>query len=200
MELEEMKAAWAEMSEQVEKQKKLTDKLILNMTEQRYERGLNKIRFSELGGTVGCFIFAMLILWNFDKFGTGYVLGCAVVSFLIFLVSPLISLSALYRMKRLPQRDLSYKDLLTWYAAGKKRFLMVQKVGFYLSFVLMFTSLPVILRMKNGKVTELSSSTWLWLLVFGLPVFVVFARWVYRYYERTMSDVEGMLKDLEDNS
>ena len=36
MELEEMKVLWQEMSQQVEKQKSLTDKLIIEMTQQKY--------------------------------------------------------------------------------------------------------------------------------------------------------------------
>ena len=36
MELEEMQAAWSQMSQDLEKQKQLTDEIILKMTQQKY--------------------------------------------------------------------------------------------------------------------------------------------------------------------
>jgi hypothetical protein len=200
MELEEMKNAWTDMSVQVEKQRKLTDKLILDMARQRYERGLNKIKVPELAGTVVSMAFVLLILANLDRFGTGYLLICALLSLITLLVMPFLSLSTLYRMNTLPLSDLSYKDLLIWYAAGKRRFFAVQKASIYMGLMLLITFPPVSLKIIGGKVSELEFSTWIQFSLFGLLFFALFARWVYRYYAKSMSNVENLLRDLADNS
>jgi len=41
MEIEEIKALWSEMSDQLEQQKKLTNEIIMSMTQERYS---NKFR------------------------------------------------------------------------------------------------------------------------------------------------------------
>ncbi|RKM87681.1 hypothetical protein D7036_24890, partial [Aquimarina sp. BL5] len=60
MELEEMKEVWSEISGQLEKQKKLTDKMIIMMTQEQYRKKWNKIAYPEILGTIICFGMALL--------------------------------------------------------------------------------------------------------------------------------------------
>lgn len=67
MELEEMKNLWKGMSAQVEKQELLTKNLIEKVTEQKYYSKLNKIRYSEIIGTIICYLGAIYLIMNFMK-------------------------------------------------------------------------------------------------------------------------------------
>ena len=55
MELEEMKTLWGEMSIEIEKQKKLTDSLIIKMTQADYRNKISKILIPESIGAIICF-------------------------------------------------------------------------------------------------------------------------------------------------
>ena len=48
MEFEEMQSVWQEMSAEIEKQKKITDSIIIKMTKSDYRNRLNNIRIPEM--------------------------------------------------------------------------------------------------------------------------------------------------------
>ena len=67
MELDEMKALWSDLSDQVEEKHQLTRQQILDMMEQKYRRQVNAILIPELIGSVICFGFSGYILFNIQR-------------------------------------------------------------------------------------------------------------------------------------
>jgi len=193
-----MKTLWTEMSAKLEGQKKLTDKMIMMMTQERYQRKLSKIRTPELISTVVCFIIVVLILFSLNKFETPYLLACAITSATILSVLPVLSVWAIRQVSRVDIRAGNYKDVLVEYARAKRRLLSVQKLSFYLSFVLLVVALPVAVRMTGGKTTHIESGTWLWYVPLGFLFFTVFARWVYRGYVKITIQLENLLREIEE--
>jgi hypothetical protein len=198
MELEEMKTIWTEMSVQIEKQKDLTDKLIIDMTRQKYKSILNNIRIPELIGSLVSLGFVVLILINFNKYQTAYLISCSIISLIILILMPVLSIRAINRVNDLDIKKSNLKQILIDYAREKQKFLMVQKLSFYLGFVLLITTLPVMLTIMGGKNTEVKSEVWFWFLSLGSLLFILFARWVYGYYVRNTIRVENLLKELEE--
>jgi len=198
MELEEMRSAWTEMSTVVEKQKKLTDKLIIDMTQAKYQNTLSRIKTPELISTAICALQVMLILVNFRKFDTGFSVACAIISVAILSILPILSIRAINKMNNLNVTNNNYKQILTDYANDKLRFLSIQRLSFFLGFILMITCLPVMLKIMDGKNKEVSPEVWFWFLPLGMLFFIIFARWVYGYYARTATRAENLLKELND--
>ena len=64
MNVEDLQAIWTEMSEELDKQKKLTHEIIMQMTQQRYKSQLQKISNYEGLGAVLCFIIGIGMLAN----------------------------------------------------------------------------------------------------------------------------------------
>ena len=87
MDLEEIQTIWSEMSDQLEQQKKLTNELIMKMTQERYRTKFDKITFYESIGAVICFLAAIYFLVNINKLDTWYLLACGIftIAFLILL-------------------------------------------------------------------------------------------------------------------
>ena len=83
MELEEMKTLWAEMSAAVERQKKITDSIIIKMTRSNYRNKINKIRVPEFIGSFLCMAGAALIVFNFRQLTTWYLAVCGIVACLV---------------------------------------------------------------------------------------------------------------------
>jgi len=197
MELDEMKTMWTEMSEKIDKQKHLTDKLIINMTQLQYKNKLQKISIPELIGTVICFAFAAMIIVNFDKYDSVYLKTCGIISTMILIVLPVLSLRAIFALSNLNIVTGNPREVLTSYAKGKHRLLFVQKLSFILTLVLLITTLPVMLMIMGGKTTHVKPEVWLWFIPIGLTITILFARWVYGYYLKTVNKIEDLLKELE---
>lgn len=201
MELEEMQTVWSQMSDQIEKQKKLTDKMIIMMTQEQYRKKINKIAYPEMIGAIICYGVVILILINLNKLDNWYTLLSGIISIIILSVLPVLSLKSIYQMRKVNIAVNNYKETLLEYSKGKKRFQTVTKMGFYLGFILMFVIMPVTSKIFNNK--DLFSETKsLWPFAIAIPVaiifFIVFVRWVGRCYNNNINSAEALFKELDD--
>ncbi len=201
MELEEMQAVWTQMSDKIEKQKKLTDKMIIMMTQEKYKNRINRIAIPEILGAIICFGSAILILSNFDRLDTWYNLLSGIVSLLVLIILPVLSLSAINRMRNINIATNNYKETLLTYAKEKKRFENITKWGYYLGFILMFAILPVTTKILNNK-DMFSGAKSFWPLAISIPVaivfFMLFTRWVIKCYRNNINSAESLIKELEE--
>ncbi|MBW1296507.1 hypothetical protein [Aquimarina litoralis] len=201
MEIEEMQAVWSEISGQLEKQKKLTDKMIIMMTQEQYRRKWNKIAYPEILGTIICYGMAILIFVKLNTLETWYNIALGIACALILLILPVLSLRSISKMSGINFYENSYKDTLITYTKHKKQFQSLQKASYYLSFLLIFLILPVTSKIIGGKDLFVNMN-YLWSLVifipFGILFFVFFARWVKKCYNRNIEQAENILKDLQE--
>lgn len=200
MELEEMQAVWADLSNQLEKQKKLTDKMIIMMTEEKYRNKINKIKYPEIIGAIVCYGMALLVLFNVQKFDNTITLICALVSFGILVVLPVVSLTSIYGISKINIAENKYKDTLIAYSKKKKRFKNLQSISIYMSFILMLVILPVTTRIFKGEDMFAETMNLLPILIFvsiGAVFLFFFARWVAGCTNRTFNSLEELIKELE---
>jgi hypothetical protein len=198
MELEEMKQLWQDMSEQRKKQERLTQKAIIMMTQQQYKSRLRQIIVHEAIGSVLCLGFLLLILLNFSKYDTPYLVVCGIASAAIFLVLPLFSFALLRSLGNLPLAGHTYKQTIIEFTKRRRRFLLFQKFNIGFGGLLFFTFLPVMTKILNGENINIFSGAWKWFLLVGGVFFIFFATWVYGCYARTTNRMEETLKELED--
>ena len=196
MELEEMKALWGELSVEIEKQKRLTDSLVIRMIRVDFRNKISKIWIPEIIGSLGCLAWVLFILIDFQRLNTWYLMVCGIVSALILLILPVLSVRALWKIRSLNVAANNYKQLLSEYSKRKIQFLSVQKLSFYLGAVLMVTIFPVAGLLIARKNLFLEIRVWYWYAV-AFPFFYAFCRWVFRYYTRTAAAAGNILKELE---
>ncbi len=203
MELEEMQAVWTQMSDQIEKQKKLTDKMIIMMTQEKYRNKLNKIAYPETIGAVGCYAMAILILVNIGKLDNWYNLLSGLICLSVLIVLPIFSLGMINRIRNIDIGANNYKETLLEYAKQKKRFQKSMKWSYYLGFVLMFTILPVTTKIIRGK-DLFEGVNSVWPLAIAIPMaiifFVVFSKWAMRCYNNNINSAENLIKDIENTA
>lgn len=200
MELEEMKTLWNEMSLEIEKQKSLTDKIIIDMTQKRYTNKFNTVLIYESIGAVVCFAIAFFLIANLGKLDTWYLLTFGIFTISFLLVLPILVLRSINRIKRLNITTNSYKETIVGFARAKKELLTTQRIGIYMSFILALVIMPVASKILNNKdffVMEHSAKFW-----FLLPVFILFlfffTRWGYSCYKNITNSAENVLKELDD--
>ena len=200
MELEEMKTLWQEMSQQVEQQKKLTDTLIMEMTQQKYTQKFSKISMYESIGSVICFLAALFIIFNFNKLDTWYLAACGMITLSFILTLPLLVLRSLKSIKNINISNASFKETIVRFAKAKKQLLFVQKLGLYANIVVFLASIPVAAKLLNNKDMFITGgSIWKFGFIIVIGFLVILAsRWGYGCYKNITNSAENILKEIED--
>jgi len=196
MQLEEMQTLWTDLSAEMEKQKRLTDSIIIKMTQTNYRNKLNKILIPEtIGGAVG-FAGLLFILADFQKLNTWYLQVCGIISVLIIFIMPFSSIRAVRKMRSANISANTFKQALLEYSKGKMQFVFAKKMGIYLGAILMLVILPVMGALIGGKDFFKQTNLWFYYVV-EFPFFLYFARWVFKHYVKITVDAENILKELE---
>lgn len=196
MELEEMKTMWTKMSAEIEKQKKVTDSLIIKMTETNYRTKLGRILAPEIAGAIICFAAMLFIFINIQQLHPGYLLACGICAIVILFLLCWLPLKAIWKIHSISIETKSYKQVLLEYSTSKKRFVFVQKLSFYLSAVLLLVALPVMGMLIAGKDLFKETNFWMFYAV-AFPCFYPFSKWVYKSYSNMVADAENILRGLE---
>ncbi len=197
MELDEMKGLWQNMSQELDRQKLLTDKMVVEMTHQKYKNKLRGISLPETVGTVVCLAMALYALINFNKLDTWYLALCGVISISFCLVLPFLSLRSLSRMKKIDISGNSYKESLEQYAREKGNFIRVQKAGYYLGFLYLLAVLPVAGKLMRDKDLILDSKIWIWYIPIAVIFHFLFSKWVWKHYSSVTRSARNLLDELK---
>lgn len=199
MELEELQASWIAMSQELEKQKRLTNEIILKMTQDRFQKKFSTLRSFETVGAIICYIMAGMIFFSFEKLDTWYLQTSGVLTIGFLIVLPTFVLKSLKKIQNLDILNGSYKENLLIYIKEKNKLLRLQQIGIYLSYLLLFLVVPVFTKIISNKNIFLSNFKPLQ----GLALFVAlvlmffFTRWGYRSYKKITNSAEDVLRDLE---
>lgn len=197
MELQELQTLWSQMSQELADQKKLTNEIILKMTQEKYSNKFSKIAIYESFGAVICFLIAIYVLFNFGKLEIWYLQLCGIFTIFFLFILPVLTLKSLRRIKKINVAESSFKDTIVQFTKAKNQLLLLQRVGIYLSFLLMFTTLPVASKLLKNKDLFLETGVWyIYLPIMGIFLFF-FTKWGYGSYKNITSSAENILSKLE---
>jgi hypothetical protein len=199
MDIDELQTTWTQMSEELEKQKRLTNKIILKMTKQEYKSRLDKITIPEILGTLVSYAAAIFILFNFNAFDTVLLKICGFITLVILIILPYLSWKYLKRMRNLDIANISYKDGIVAFTKSKRQFLKLLRVSAYLGFVLMLIIIPVTTKLFDGEdiFAPGQDNSWLWFLPLGIGFYYFFTKKVIRNYSNNINKARDLLKELE---
>jgi hypothetical protein len=127
---------------------------------------------------------------------TWYLQTAGGVAALILIILPALSIRSIREILSINISTKNYKDTLSAWNKGRKRFVLAQKMGFYLGAILMALILPVMVRLMDGKDVFLEPRLWL-CYALSLPFFFFFTRWVFRKYIKMTADAGNILKELD---
>jgi hypothetical protein len=198
MELEEMRDLWLVMSSDIEKQKMLTGSLILRMTRINFRNRLSKILIPELVGAFICLAGIWITVIRFQGLDTWYLQICGVLTLLLLILLPVISIKSIVRLQSVNISGNNYRQSLEQYARRKIQFLKIQKWSFYLGAVLLLVILPVFGKLISGMNLFQTTSLWMWYVV-AYPFFYGLSRWVFRSYSKAVREAEKLLEELDNN-
>ncbi len=198
MELEELKLSWDILNEKLEKQHKLSARLIEQATRHNYRSILNNIAWPEFAGSIICLAGAVVLVSKFGKLDSIILQVFGIVSFIFLLMLPVLSFESLRGLKRLNISTDSYANTIKVFVQHKIRFLKIQKLAIGASYIFNIVLMPVVTRIMDGK--DITHSKWFWL--FMVPVSIIFlyffSRWALGCYKNSLNKAEIMLSGMED--
>ncbi len=198
MELEEMQIVWSQMSAQLEHQKKLTNKLIMEMIQQRFKAKIGIISKYEGMGAIVCFSAAILLLFQMEKLDTWYLMAAGLFTLLYLIVVPILALLSVSAMRRINLTRNSYRDTVADYVKKQKHFLLTQRVAIYFNFILLLVSLPVVFKVfKNEDLFVSNIQLMYWYIPVMTVFLILFSRWGYGKYKSVTTSASRILEELE---
>lgn len=198
MELDDLKNTWEQVNNnQVEKQQNLSSKMIDQITRTNYYSSLKKITYPEITGAIICFIGATFIGLNFRKLDTAFLQGVGIVSTLILLTLPVISLISLRQFNIIGDVTKPYVEILKKFAVQKIRFHKLQRVNITLSYLLLVTIIILLSKFFGGKDITGSKFFWTFSFSFGYIFLLFYSKWVLKHYNNTLRQTEELLKELD---
>lgn len=192
-----MKVLWNEMSTEVEKQKTLTTKLIMEMTQQKFENKILKIALPESIGAIVCFLMALFVLMNFNKLDTWYFVLSGVFTIGYLIIIPGLVLKSIYAMKKINVAKNNYKETILDFVKRKKHFFFLQQLSQFLGVILIITSIIISAKILKDKDFIVESPQDLFWMVPLLLIFMFFFyRWGIKCYRNATGQAENLLKEL----
>jgi hypothetical protein len=111
---------------------------------------------------------------------------------------PALSIKSIFKIRSLNISADNYKQSLIAYSNGKKQFVSVKKLNFYLGAILMLVNLPVMSKLIAGNDIFKITGVWYWYLIVA-PLYYWFAqKWISRCYHNILASAESILKEIED--
>ena len=197
MELEELKTAWEELSRKVEKQDIISKQMIEKITRQQYQSRLNSIAYPEKIATVICYVYAFLLVVNFSRLQDQLTQICGVVSIAYLLIVPMLTLSAIRGLKKVPVTMMTYSEAIQLYARKKIGFQKLQKWNVFFAYLFMFVTVPVTLALL-GKTHVNIPRLWMLIIGPGTVVYLLFSYWVLKSFDAVLKGAEAMISQLEE--
>lgn len=197
MELEEMQAAWNDLSTELKNQKLITNELIMKMTQEKYTNTWNHVRNFEIFGTLICYGALLYLLFNFYKLDTIPLQLSGVLCIITMAVLPLLSLKTIRGMKQVNVTQKTLKENITLYNKRKRQFINFQKLNIIMSFIFMLVVIPVSAQLFNGEDLFANFDKKLLVVLPIMFVFFIGLIWfVIRTYKRVLKKSDGILDEL----
>jgi hypothetical protein len=200
MELDEMKLAWSDMSVQLEQQKKLTDDIILKMTQEKSSSRLGRIIAAETFGVLISFAGLFYVASNFYKFDNWLETTGGIGTILLMLLGIVFGFRIIRQANRIDLTKHDLKTTLSYFKAFKstlgfyKRLSIVSNiVGPLFVFPATFALFTDIDLLENPAAAGFG----LIAAIFVVPIVL----WlVFKFYKKNIGAVNTAFNDLNDNN
>jgi hypothetical protein len=196
MELDNFKNAWDEMNNQVKINQNVNLQIFDKMTRNKFYSSLKKIVFPELMGSIICIGFAFYVGFNFGKLDTIAYKVIGVITILLLVILPLISLISIQALYKSADITRPFADALKEFAIQKIRFSKLQKLNFTLCYLLAVTLILLSTRLLGRN--NITDSRYFFIFSYAATYIILqfLSKWVFKGYNRTIRKTENLLHEL----
>ena len=197
MELNDLKNSWESATNQTQKQNILTSKMITQMTQNKFQSKIRKIKYPELAGAIICFLGVSFVIFNFNKLDTSFLRSIGVLTILLSIIMPALSYLSLTAFHSPDNFDRPHIDIIKNFANQKLRFLKYQKVNAFLSYLLLVSIIILLPKLFYSKDVTFNKSFWLFAFPIGYIFLIFFSKWVRKSYSDSLKQAGELLEEVE---
>lgn len=197
MELEEMRSVWSTMSEELNKQKRLTNDLILKMAHEKSSSRLGRIIFAESVGSVISLAAAIYILVNFDKFNSVFNMLAGAGTVALLVIAVIMAAILIKKVSKINILKDTYSEAIVHFKELKKMLRFYKRFSLMMYFIMPFLLLPVVSILFLGKDLSTDNGELLEVLlacVIVLPIAWLLIMW---FYKSNLRKVSSAFKEVE---
>ncbi|WP_149275815.1 hypothetical protein [Pareuzebyella sediminis] len=199
MELEEMKNLWEGMSQRLNNQKTLTDQLVIEMTQLKYNSKTNFFRNKEFFGLAVAYTMNGIVIYSFESLDTWYLKTTGIVMIIILGILPLFSIDWVKGLRKIELTKSSYKEVLEQFYKTQKRIKQIESIGLIISpFLFVSSSVFFSKIIGNEDLFKLNMSwtliTSIVLIFIGTIYFIIISN---KKKRKQLKFIEQLLKDLK---
>lgn len=198
MDLDQMEELWKSQNEQLNNQKRLNKKLIMDITQQRLKAKWDTVLQYETLGAVVCISLGLVLLFKLGYFAPWYIFLSGLLTCMYMLLFPIFTLRSIFRLKNMTVENALFTDVMKSYTVRKREFVTIQKIGLFFNSILFVISLPALNMLINGKDIFVAQPPLVYVGLGILCVFTILASvWAYKKYMRVLVRTEELLKDMD---
>ena len=199
MSIDEMKDTWRQITERVERQERLTNEIILQLTNKKSKNNLWRILTFEVFGVMWLFAFIIYMLINLRHFNTPLLLLSCTVSIIISIVAILMSG---YFIKKATNIDIvkkSYTQTLLDFAVAKKAYHQNKTFYFPLGIALIIFVSPSIFKLtRNADILSQVPMDVILLYIFGGSIlYTILATIHIKFFNQQLREIDELLKEIK---
>ena len=135
---------------------------------------------------------------NFNSLDVWYLKLSGVFAIIACLVLPVLSLKSIQKMKSVHISKSTFKETVEAYAKGKSKFMQIQKISFYTSFLVLVALVIVFGKIIKDIDVFTMTEKLNWLVPSGIGVLFIFSQWVLKKYKKATESANTILQELED--
>lgn len=195
MELEEIKSVWKEMSQDIERQKNLTNDLIIEMAHRKSSSRIKTIMYAESVGALVSVFAAIYLIINFGSFDYSGSTVAAVGLIMVLILSCVLGVRIVMQARDINISTLSYLQVLNNFNKLKATLRVYKRLSQVLYVLMPFLILPVFTDLVFDKNIFDDTSEFIETLVICIIVLPVVWWVVLKFYKSNLRQVSKAIKD-----
>ncbi|MCE7990388.1 MAG: hypothetical protein HEP71_00355 [Roseivirga sp.] len=197
MDLDEMKAVWSDLGDQLEKQKKLNQDLIMKMTQEKSSSRLGRIIRMELFGITVSGIILVYLIANFAQLTNWPALAGGIGMAIILGIAIVFGAKIILKARKIDLIKNTYNTVIDRFNEFRAMLKFYKKLSIWTNAFSIICVIPVTytLFLKENILDNLEGAGISLLMGFVLAPIVLYL--TIRFYSRNMSQVKKALNDID---
>lgn len=195
MELDDLKKTWSSTGRMVGQQTMDVAQLVKDR-ELKYGATLRRIILPEILGSIVCLAAAVFIGFQWNSLETTLMQTTGIVAIALLVLIPAISFWSTAGLRNRPNLSQPHADTLRHFAQQKLQFFKLQKLSVLLSYLLLVAVIVLMSGMYGRNDTAESKYFWMLSITVGYVFLVFYARWVEKYYQKSIDGGEVLLREI----
>lgn len=197
MDLDEMKAVWSDLGDQLEKQKQLTQEVILKMTQEKSSSRLGRIIWMESIGITISVIFQVYLALNFHRLNDWLSITGGIVMTMIILTGIVFGSAIIRKARKINVIENTYSEVIRQFDEFRAMLRTYKKLGIWTNIIGPFMIIPVVYTLILDK-NILDDLPGLGAGILATAIVVpVILYLIIKFYSRNVSAVKKALNDID---